>query len=88
MNEQKKYKPVNCSFMDEVEHLATQRKRGGLGKGQVVYLSNDVEVTIEDAILTWQTRSGVEYLVLESGLEIRMDAVVSLYGVRASGADD
>ncbi|MFM1931484.1 MAG: hypothetical protein RL226_787 [Bacteroidota bacterium] len=86
-NSEKPYKPVSCSFMDEVENLATLRKRGRVEKGRIVYQSNDVEMTVEDAILTWESINGAEYLVLESGLKIRMDHVVSIYDVRAGGSD-
>lgn len=88
MSDKENYKPVSCTFMDEVENLATLRKRGRIEKGTIVYRSNDDEITVEDAILTWESRNGAEYLLLESGLEIRMDHVVSVYEVRASGADD
>lgn len=74
--------------MDEIEHFATLRRQKNQEKGVIVYLSDEVEISIVDAIRTWEAKNGAEYLILESGLEIRMDKVVSVYGVRASGADD
>ncbi|MBI1266295.1 MAG: hypothetical protein GC193_02565 [Cryomorphaceae bacterium] len=87
MSDKEKYKPVSCTFMDEVENLATLRKSGRIEKGRIVYRNNGDVITVEDAILTWESRNGAEYLLLEGGLEIRMDYVVSIYEVRANSAD-
>jgi len=68
------YRPVSCSFIDYVEHYATLRM-----EVSVCYTdAAGTKVCITTQIRTWILEDGVEYLVLATGLRVRMDHVVSV----------
>jgi Rho-binding antiterminator len=70
------YQPINCDFYDELEARATLRRpcriefRNASGQDQTT------EAVIKDLYI----RSKVEYLLLSTGLEIRLDHLVSVDG--------
>ena len=68
------YKPVNCSFVDWVEHYATLRT-----EVNVVYTdAAAARVSTTSRIKTWVLESGIEYLVLADDYRIRLDHVISI----------
>lgn len=68
------YIPISCSFYDELEALATLRQLA-----RVKYRGDD-EVTrsAEGRIKDFFIREGAEYLILDTGLEIRLDDITSV----------
>ena len=74
MEAQRKYVPLDCLLHDELESFATLRTRV-----TVEYRSaTDAVHKIEDVIVDIFNRSGVEFLKLATGVEIRLDDLVSV----------
>ena len=72
------YKPVNCDFYDELEALATLKK-----KADIVFIAdNGGKSVIQGRITDLYTRDHVEYMKLDNGLEIRLDEVIEIDGKR------
>ena len=69
------YIPINCNFYDELEALATLGK-----KCDILFLREEARVTLTGVIKDLYTREGVEYLKMDSGLEIRLDKLVQVDG--------
>ena len=82
MNEKinKKYKPIDCGYVDVIEHFATLRK-----PVKVAYLINGEEVQLTEVIKTWENTGVEEYMILKNGLRIRMDYIVSIEGQVSPG---
>ena len=68
------YKPIDCSLHDQIEDYATRRQRVVVTHAQ----ESGKAVSVEDVITDWVVRDGVEYLRTASGLEIRLDRLVSV----------
>lgn len=70
----KEYKPISCEYYDYIEHYAV--------KGEVIRIEFMDEYsqisTIKDIILDTLIKDKEEYLILKSGLKIRMDHIVSI----------
>ncbi len=78
------YKPIACDYVDYIEHLATFRHQS-----EIVYRAGEAVLTSKDEwIKTWETRSSVEYLITKSGLEIRLDDIISINGKSPERACD
>jgi len=73
MNES--YTPINCDFHDELEAIATLRNNC-----VIVYCSSDGETRVQDYIDDVYARNGEEFIKLNSGLVIRLDALVEVDG--------
>jgi len=76
-----RYQPISCAFHDELEAIATLRK-------EVVIQFKDPQGHIQELtarIRTFQTRAGEEFMILDSGLEIRLDRLISVDGKMLSG---
>ncbi len=76
-----RYQPISCAFHDELEALATLRK-------EVVIQFKDPQGHIRELnarIRTFQTRASEEFMILDSGLEIRLDHLISVDGKLLSG---
>ena len=80
---QRTYEPVNCEFHDILESLATQRKRVKIEirteTGAVVARV----ATIADVF----AKAGCEYLKLDDGEFIRLDALIAVDGIPAKSFD-
>jgi Rho-binding antiterminator len=72
----KAYIPVSCGFVDRIEDAATRKT-----SGEVVFAENGVKKSVLGQIKTWENVNKEEFVVLEDGTRIRMDKVVSLFGV-------
>lgn len=76
-----RYQPISCAFHDELEAIATLRK-------DVVIRYKDPHDHVRELtarIRTFQTRVGEEFMILHSGLEIRLDHLISVDGKLLSG---
>lgn len=70
------YQPISCSFYDRLEEAATIAKVVNLK-----FIENADLVEISGKIKTFKIQDKVEYLVLDTGNEIRLDNIHSLDGV-------
>ncbi|MEO1053332.1 MAG: NTP transferase domain-containing protein [Bacteroidota bacterium] len=67
------YKPINCSFYDYLESDATLKK-----VSKIVYMTGAGKTNVvEGVIQNLFIRDKAEFLILDSGLEIRLDKMVS-----------
>jgi len=67
------YIPISCNLYDEFEALAT------LGKQVHIHYDLDqIRTCVEGFIKDFRIRNKVEYMILESGLEIRLDHLISV----------
>jgi Rho-binding antiterminator len=69
------YKPIDCSFYDELELVAM---RGS--ETEIVYLEGEKPVRKRCIIQTIESKGGAEYLVLTDKTEIRLDNLLSIDG--------
>ena len=69
------YKPINCSFYDILEAAATNKELC-----KIVIRLSEGELAIKDFIRTFIVKDKVEYLILKSGIEVRLDAISSVNG--------
>ena len=67
------YIPISCSLHDELESAATLRQ-----KCEILYQDRSDTCKVVGVIADLYARDGVEYLRLDSGLEIRLDQLVRL----------
>ncbi len=79
--EEKKYIPINCDLYDELEILAMHKQHT-----IIVYTDRSEEKTLQEVLIkNVYTREKVEYLLLGSGLEIRLDQLLSVDGKPFTG---
>ena len=74
--EPKAYQPISCDFYDELELRALRQK-----ECQIVYLDpqgNQQEVIAR--IKDLQTRDREEFMLLSTGIEFRLDRLISIDG--------
>lgn len=70
------YKPINCSYYDELEAIATLRKIV-----EVEYYEDNLPVKIEEVgILNLYTKNKEEFVVLSNDLTIRLDRLIQVDG--------
>lgn len=70
------YRPINCSYYDELEAIATLKK-----VVSIVYRDEQgEEVSATTRITNLFTRKKEEFMVLENGTEFRLDRLVSADG--------
>lgn len=68
------YKPIDCSFYDELEAAATQRRRVALQ-----YFNDLRQLCLGSGVIdTFFVRDKVEFMRLKSGEEIRLDHIIRL----------
>lgn len=70
------YVPISCSFYDELEAIATLRQEAVIKYSEEAGKTIEVRSKIKDLF----TRAKAEYLLLDSGLEIRLDQLISVNG--------
>lgn len=67
------YHPINCSYYDELEAIATLKK-----VVTIVYIDEQGEqVDATTRITNLFTRNKEEFMVLENGIQFRLDRLVS-----------
>ena len=67
------YKTVSCQFYDELEELAVKKI-----KSKIFYMDNENEKYIEDLIVDFKTKNKEEFLILNSGTQIRLDKIIKI----------
>ncbi|HMV45334.1 MAG TPA: hypothetical protein PK079_23795 [Leptospiraceae bacterium] len=66
------YKPISCEFHDDLEAYSVLKK-----KLEIVYESESGEVLTEfGKIVDLYTRDKAEFMLLDSGKEIRLDQLI------------
>ncbi len=70
------YIPINCSYYDELEAAATQRRTVTIVYRDAQEQEQEVATRIKDLY----ARNKEEFMVLENGLEFRLDRLVSIDG--------
>lgn len=70
------YKPINCNYYDELEAIATLKK-----KVLVKYQEKDQTLEAPDVrILDLYTKNKEEFVVLDNGRTIRLDYLIEVDG--------
>ncbi|WP_315386488.1 hypothetical protein [uncultured Stenotrophomonas sp.] len=70
------YVPIDCEFHDVLEATATTGRRVA-----IVYLEESgLPQTVQARITDLQARNGEEYMLLDDGTRVRLDAIVSVDG--------
>jgi Rho-binding antiterminator len=82
-----KYIPVACSFYDELERLATIRK-----KVSIIYKNDDASEELQDVLIfDFKTTTDGEYLFAKADNEqyrIRLDQIITVDGIHLSDYKD
>jgi len=72
------YRPINCEFHDVLEATATGQRRV-----TIVYVdAAGEECTARARITDLRAKEGAEYMHLDDGSVVRLDAIASVDGVR------
>ena len=74
------YTPIDCGFYDILEANAVRRRTI-----EIVYVTGNGEQRITDRIVDLQAREHGEFMLLASGQEIRLDALVTVDGTPRPG---
>jgi Rho-binding antiterminator len=74
------YKPISCAIYDRLEELAVKKV-----DCDIVYFENDVEKVINGKIIDFKTKNKEEFLIMESGLIIRLDMIKIVNGIESLG---
>lgn len=70
------YQPISCNFYDELTLLSMRKKNC-----EIVYRVSERKITtIKSVIRDIYTKNKEEFMVLESGLRIRLDQLISADG--------
>jgi Rho-binding antiterminator len=70
------YKPISCSFHDELEALAVQQRII-----EIVFLDDTSKrQALTSQIVDFKTREGVEFMVLRDGQIFCLDKIISVDG--------
>ncbi|MBW7888239.1 MAG: hypothetical protein H3C35_07750 [Bacteroidetes bacterium] len=81
MNETTLYQPIACSAYDRLEALAVQKTFC-----TILFREEGKEKEIKGIIADLFSKENAEFLRLQSGEIIRLDAVLSVNGIAVSGA--
>lgn len=79
MKNERKYIPINCGFYDELEAAAVKKKNVS-----IIYIAEDKTAETMGMIENIYSKNNIEFLLLSSGIKIRLDDIVSLDGKRLS----
>lgn len=71
------YTPISCEFFDQL-NVAMQRKI----PSTIVYLQDDEKKTLKGLIETMSVIDGIEYVILNSKEQIKLDTVLTFNGRR------
>jgi len=72
----KTYQPINCNYYDELEALATLRKKVAIA----YYEPSGEKQVVESRIVDLYTRNKEEFMQLEDGTTLRLDRLISADG--------
>ena len=71
------YTPISCEFFDQL-NVAMQRKI----PSTFIYLENEEKKTLKGLIKTMSVIDGIEYVILNSNEQLRLDMVLTFNGRR------
>ena len=71
------YTPISCEFFDQL-NVAMQRKI----PSTFIYLENEEKKTLKGLIKTMSVIDGIEYVILNSNEQLRLDTVLIFNGRR------
>lgn len=71
------YNPISCEFFDQLD-VAMKRKI----PSTIVYLENDEKKTIKGLVKTMSVIEGIEYMILDTKEQIKLDSVLTFNGRR------
>ena len=72
------YNPISCEFFDQL-NVAMQRKI----PSTIVYLKDEEQKeTLKGIVKTMEVIDGIEFMVLDSNMKIRLDTVLTFNGKR------
>ncbi|KAB7885498.1 transcriptional antiterminator Rof [Poseidonibacter ostreae] len=72
------YNPISCEFFDQL-NVAMQRKI----PSTIVYLKDEEQKeTLKGIVKTMEVIDGIEFMVLDSNVKIRLDTVLTFNGKR------
>lgn len=66
-----KYKVISCHLYDKLESFAVKKT-----KLKISYLEDLEEKNIEDYIVNFKTKNKEEFMILKSGITIRLDNII------------
>ena len=69
------YTPISCDFFDQL-NVAMQRKI----PSTFIYLENEEKKTLKGLIKTMSVIDGIEYVILNSNEQLRLDTVLTFNG--------
>ena len=72
---EKAYQPINCSFHDVLLTKATLKE-----SCLIVYREDEKEVSVKAIITDVFTKKGEEFMQLNNGTLMRLDAIISVAG--------
>jgi transcriptional antiterminator Rof (Rho-off) len=76
------YRPIDCSLHDQLEILALRGRPVALRVREPDGSTRE----LEDTVVDWVARDGVEWVVTGGGEEIRMDRLVTVDGIEFGDA--
>ncbi len=79
------YQPINCNFYDILEANATRKRYVRIQYFTDIQEFKTVDAIIKDLYIKQEQASKVEYMLLNTGLEIRLDRLVSVDGTLVPG---
>lgn len=72
------YTPIDCNYYDRLEAWATRRQEVSIAYRNA---TDGCEQLIKSKITDLQTKAGVEYMHLATGLVLRLDQLISVEGI-------
>ena len=81
MEQRIKYIPIDCNFYDRLEAWSTRQEK------VTIELLDEQEESV-GVIKDLYIKDKVEFLLLDSGIEIRLDRIASVNNIPLSGACD
>lgn len=72
------YLPIACTFYDELEAAAVKKIVSA-----IVYKENNETINIESRVIDFKTLNKEEFMILENGLSIRLDKIISFNGIKS-----
>lgn len=76
-----KYKPISCHFYDELELLAIRQTSCPI----LYYNETNQQLATTDIIVDFKIINHAEFMLLKSGLQIRLDRIISVDGKELAG---
>lgn len=81
------YKPINCSFYDILEAHATKKRYVRIQYFTDIHEFITVDAIIKDLYIKPDQNGKAEFMLLNTGLEIRLDRLVSVDGKLVPGKE-